>query len=72
MAMDSVLISYFISFEKIGFYELFNELSLFFIGISFGIMANLFLRKKVFYMAELRRNVDEQNLYLLIEKSFLS
>ena len=43
MAMDSVLISHFISFGKTGLYEIRNELLLFVIGVAFGILVNIFL-----------------------------
>lgn len=65
MAMDSVLISHFISFGKFGVHELCNEMLLFVIGVGFGIVANLFLRKKVSYMEELRRNADDQIRHIL-------
>jgi len=43
IAMDSVLISHFILFGKMGFYELRNEILLFAIGVGFGVLMNLFL-----------------------------
>ncbi|MCR4742313.1 MAG: hypothetical protein K5866_05535 [Treponema sp.] len=60
MAMDSVLISHFLSYGKMGFYELKNEFLLFIIGVGMGIIMNLFLRKNRAYIEELKNTCDDQ------------
>ena len=40
MAMDSVLISHFLSFGKTGPAEIKNEVLLFVLGVAFGILVN--------------------------------
>ncbi len=60
MAMDSVLISHFLSFGKTGPAELMNELLLFVIGVGFGILVNSFLHKKTSYIEELKAQTDDK------------
>lgn len=59
MAMDSVLISHFISFGAMGFSQIKNEVLLFAIGVGFGIISNLFLRKKIDVIEELKTRTDD-------------
>ena len=49
MAMDSVLISHFLSFGKTGQTKKKNEVLLFVLGVAFGILENLLLHKKTDY-----------------------
>jgi len=60
MAMDSVLISHFISLGKTGPSELLNEVLLFVIGVAFGILVNIFLHKKTDYIEELKSKTDDK------------
>ena len=60
MAMDSVLISHFLSFGKTGLPEIKNEVLLFLLGVGFGILVNLLLHKKNDYIEELKNKTDEQ------------
>ena len=60
MAMDSVLISHFLSFGKTGFTEIRNEVLLFILGVGFGILVNLLLHKKTDYIEELKKQTDNQ------------
>ncbi len=60
MAMDSVLISHFLSLKSFGFPELKNEILLFAIGVGFGVVANLFLHKKINKIESLKSEADEQ------------
>ena len=59
MAMDSVLISHFINFGRMGFIEIKNEVFLFVIGVGMGVIANLTLRKKVSYIERLKTEADD-------------
>lgn len=60
MAMDSVLISHFLSFGKTGSAEIKNEVLLFILGVGFGILVNLILHKKTDYIEELKNQTDGQ------------
>ncbi|MCR5402083.1 MAG: hypothetical protein K6E78_10895 [Treponema sp.] len=60
MAMDSVLISHFLSFGKSGPEEILNEVLLFVIGVGFGILVNIFLKKKTDYIEELKKETDDK------------
>lgn len=59
MAMDSVLISHFINLGAMGFSQIKNEVLLFVIGVGFGIISNLFLRKKINVIEELKSKTDD-------------
>ncbi len=58
MAMDSVLISHFLSLQSMGVPELANEVLLFVIGVGVGIVANLFLRQERDYMRRMEHETD--------------
>ena len=60
MAMDSVLISHFLTFGKTGPSEILNEVLLFVVGVGFGILVNIFLHKKTNYIEELKSQTDEK------------
>ena len=60
MAMDSVLISHFLTLKAFGADELKNEILLFVIGVGFGILANIFLRKQTDKIEALKKEADEQ------------
>lgn len=60
MAMDSVLISHFLTFGNMNVECLLNEVLLFVIGVGIGIVSNLFLQKKTDYMERLKDETDEQ------------
>ncbi len=60
MAMDSVLISHFLSFGKTEPAEIKNEVLLFVLGVAFGILMNLLLHKKTDYIEELKKQTDNQ------------
>lgn len=70
MAMDSVLISHFLSFGKSGISEIVNEVLLFVLGVSFGILMNIFLRKNTDYIEELKKETDEK-IKLALHRMFL-
>lgn len=60
MAMNSVLISHFLTFEEMTLPTVINEIALFTIGTSLGICANLHLRENQHFMKELQEEADEQ------------
>ena len=60
MAMDSVLISHFLSFGKSDIPQIMNEVLLFVIGVGFGILVNIFLHKKTNYIEELKSQTDDK------------
>ncbi len=59
MAMDSVLISHFLSFKCMDLHALTNEMGLFLIGVGIGIIANIFLRENKDYMRRMERETDD-------------
>lgn len=69
MAVNSVLISHFLSFGYINDMSLFNEIGLFIIGVSIGVIANLHLHKNRDYMNELKQQADQQIQYILLRMS---
>lgn len=60
IAMDSVLISHFLTEQSFGVKMIVNELLLFIVGTFFGILINLHLRKKVDEFDRLSMQVDEE------------
>lgn len=58
IAMDSVLITHFLTKESMGTEILWNEFLLFFIGTGFGVIANLHLRNKKQEFETLANKVD--------------
>ena len=65
MAMNSVLISHFLSEGVMSLPTVMNEVLIFLIGVTAGIAANLHLRKKEAYILELEKNADEQVVKIL-------
>ncbi len=59
MAMDSVLISHFLTFGTMGGKALWNEVALFVIGVGIGILANIFLRRDLDYMTQMEEEADD-------------
>lgn len=68
MAVNSVLISHFLTFQMMTFPTIINELGLFGIGVSIGIMANLHLKKNI-YIEDLKSQADDQIRYILLRMS---
>lgn len=60
MAINSVLISHFLTWGSMSPYPLLNECKLFIIGMGIGVLANLHLKKDVDYMEELKEETDSQ------------
>ena len=68
MAMNSVLISHFLTFQEMNMNTIGNEFGLFVIGVGLGIIANLHLKKNV-YIEELKAEADNQIKYILLRMS---
>ncbi|MCR5592993.1 MAG: hypothetical protein K6F79_04525 [Saccharofermentans sp.] len=69
MAMDSVLISHFLSTGRMDLDTIINEVLLFFIGTLMGIIVNLTLRKDKKKTDKLTLKTDEQIRHILIRAS---
>lgn len=69
IAMDSVLISHFITFGNMEFGTICNEAAIFALGVGTGIVANLHLHKRVNYIEELKAGTDEQIIRILSRMS---
>ena len=65
IAMNSVLVSHFLTFGAMDASSVFNEVLIFALGVGTGIVANLHLRKKVDYIEELKKETDEQIIKIL-------
>lgn len=60
MAMDSVLISHFLTLGTMNIDTIKNEGLLFIVGVFFGILVNLHLHKDSNYMEKMKNETDEQ------------
>lgn len=69
MAMNSVLISHFLTTEIMNLHTIINEISLFFVGTFFGVCANLYLRENLDYMKKIEDETDSQLKTILIRMS---
>lgn len=69
LTMNAVLISHFVTHGVMDRYTVGNEASIFIIGVSLGIIANLHLRKKVDYIESLKKVTDEQMIKILSRMS---
>ncbi len=69
MAMNSVLISHFVTMESMGAAALLNEVLLFAIGVGCGIIVNMHLRKKTDDMLQLQQQTDGQIIKILFRMS---
>lgn len=69
MAVNSVLISHFLTFSHISLYSLINEILLFVIGVGIGIVSNMHLHRNIDYMNALKLEADEQIKYILLRMS---
>ena len=65
MAMNSVLISHFVTFGSMNMETVKNEVLIFAIGVGIGVIANLHLRKKVDYIEKLKKETDAQIVKIL-------
>jgi len=69
MAMNSVLISHFITLGAMNMSTIANEVLIFVIGVGMGILANLHLRKRTADMERLTKETDEQIVKILSRMS---
>lgn len=69
MAMNSVLISHFLTVGNMSIQSVTNEMLIFIIGVGVGIIANLHLHKNVNYIEELKNGTDEQIKRILARMS---
>lgn len=69
MAMNSVLISHFVSLGIMDMAAVRNEIGLFIIGVGIGFLVNLHLHKQVDYVEQLKRETDEQIIKILSRMS---
>lgn len=65
IAMNSVLISHFLSVGEMTVTTILNELLIFVIGVGVGIIINLHLHKKIAHMEALKDQTDEQIVKIL-------
>ncbi len=69
ITMNLVLMSHFMTYGDMGRQHIANETSIFFIGATVGIIANLHLRKNVTYIEELKEEADNQIRMILFRMS---
>lgn len=69
MAMNTVLISHFITSGALNWSTLYNEFGLFILGAGCGILVNLHLRKDQKKMNDLKQEIDTQIQYILLRMS---
>lgn len=67
ITMNSVLVSHFITYGKMDAEHILNEVLIFAIGISVGILMNLHLHKKEEYIENLKNETDEQIVKILLK-----
>ncbi len=69
ITMNAVLVSHFLTHNSWDAPFIFNEVSIFFIGVGVGIFANLHLRKNISYIEEMKIKTDEQIQKILVRMS---
>lgn len=69
MAMNSVLISHFLTLGDMSYASLYNEMAIFIIGVGIGIIANLHLHKDRNYILVLQQDTDAQIKQILKKMS---
>ena len=69
MAMNSVLISHFVTFGVMNVETVANEVFIFIVGVSAGILANMHLRKRTAYAEQLMQEMDAQIAKILFRMS---
>lgn len=69
MAMNSVLISHFLTMQDMSINAVINEVLIFVIGVGMGIIANMHLHKNVDYIEKLKDATDEHIKKILEQMS---
>lgn len=69
IAMCGVLISHFLRYEDMDLFSVGNETSIFLLGVSTGVIANMHLRKKADYIRVLKANTDVEFKTILKQMS---
>lgn len=69
ITMNLVLMSHFMTYGDMNWQHIANETSIFFIGATVGIIANLHLKKNVTYIEELKEEADNQIRMILFRMS---
>ena len=69
MAMNSVLISHFVTLGVMNTENVANEVFIFMIGVSAGILTNMHLRKRTDYAEQLMQEMDTQIVKILSRMS---
>lgn len=69
MAMNSVLISHFLTFGSMNLATILNEIMIFILGVGMGIIANLHLHKNADYILKLQQETDQQMKAILKKMS---
>ena len=69
MAVNSVLISHFLTFQIMNMDTILNELFIFIIGVGMGILINLHLKKDDYAIYRLKHQTDEQIIFILTRMS---
>lgn len=65
ITINSVLVSHFITYQTMDFHHILNEVLIFVIGVSVGILMNLHLHKKEEHIEKLKNETDEQIIRIL-------
>ena len=65
ITMNSVLVSHFLTYQSMDMHHILNEVLIFVIGVSVGIMMNLNLHHKEEYIENLKNQTDEQIVKIL-------
>lgn len=65
ISMNAVLMSHFVTYGNMNEEAVLNEVFIFGIGVSVGILANLHLKKREDYIERLKREADEQIIKIL-------
>ncbi|MDE5965504.1 MAG: hypothetical protein K2G89_01550 [Lachnospiraceae bacterium] len=60
MAMNSVLVSHFLTFSHMSNSAIINEILIFIVGVGVGVVFNLHLHKKTNYIEEMKEETDRQ------------
>ncbi len=69
ITMNAVLVSHFVTSGRLDAQAILNEILIFLIGVSVGIIMNLHLRKNVHHFEKMKRETDEHIIRILARMS---